>query len=270
MKRYIKSADNWRDDYQLARKTSDPEVLAKLADNENSDVRERVAENPSTPLEALAKLANDARWDIRQNVVRNPSVSSELLAKLANDEIRMVRHAVAKNPSTPPEVLAKLANDEEVVYDVAKNPSTPPEVLAKLATDADQYTRRFALQNPSTPSITRRTSKNSNKVSRQSPSALKKLFEAKSICDSAMDYINDSDPNWEYDSAESFSNACLDWIYNNLDLISDICDTDITSDDIAKISDWILDECSHGEFGDASDEDSYYGASPLDWMDDRY
>ncbi|MHB1762645.1 MAG: HEAT repeat domain-containing protein [Acidimicrobiales bacterium] len=129
------------------------EVLARLAKDEDEDVREAVAWNPNTPGEALAGLAEDEDEDVRAAVAGNPSTPREVLAGLAEDEDEDVRAAVAGNPSTPREVLAGLAEDEDedVRWYVAQSTNTMPEVLAGLAADEDRFVRVAVAQNTSTP-----------------------------------------------------------------------------------------------------------------------
>ena len=161
---------------------------------------------------------------------------------------RRKREKLAKNPSTPPEVLAKLANDKGkyVRQEVAKNPSTPPEVLAKLANDEVKFIRDEVRDNPNAPSYL--ADSQPKRKSKGKEAQLRKLFEDHDICLIAMEHINDADYTWEYDTPEAFSNACLDWIYDNLDDVSEMCETEITEEDLSKITDWILDECSQGDF----------------------
>ena len=50
-----------------------PEILERLANYEDSYVREGVAFNPNTPQKTLARLANDEDWVVRLGVARNPN-----------------------------------------------------------------------------------------------------------------------------------------------------------------------------------------------------
>ena len=81
-----------------------PARLADLAALENlPGVRERVAANPSTPVEVLRQLANSG---VRGAVARNPSTPVEVLTRLADDPEWTVRGPVGTNPLT-------LASDPE-------------------------------------------------------------------------------------------------------------------------------------------------------------
>jgi len=98
----------------VAARTSTPSpVLASLATNWRDEVREAVAENPSTPPEILTKFAEEYKFE--GALARNPSTPPEILTQLASDadgvRQRWMKTAVARNPATPPEVRAKLESE---------------------------------------------------------------------------------------------------------------------------------------------------------------
>lgn len=68
MKRYIYSAEDldYKPRMQLAKTTTNPHELLRLADDESEYVRYWVAENPNTPVEVLAQLANDEDEDVKR------------------------------------------------------------------------------------------------------------------------------------------------------------------------------------------------------------
>lgn len=84
--------------------------LAQLAESEDSETRQKAAQNPNTPPDVLAKLANDTDEWVRCAVACNENAPKDLLASLANNT-PWVRAAVANNPSTPHDVLVKLSHD---------------------------------------------------------------------------------------------------------------------------------------------------------------
>ena len=47
---------------RLLKNNASPEILEKLAEDGDVDVREGVAKNPRTPVEVLRKLAEDENW----------------------------------------------------------------------------------------------------------------------------------------------------------------------------------------------------------------
>ena len=137
----------------LENNNASPEMLEELAENEDKDVRETVAENPKTPVELLKKLAGDRDLVVRHNVALNTSTPVDILMKLAEDEEKWVRFAVARNPNAPAEALKKLAEDENwrVRRAVAENSRTPVGVLTKLAEDEVRDVRRAVAENSRTP-----------------------------------------------------------------------------------------------------------------------
>ena len=156
-----------------------PEVLARLAGDDDVDVRRAVAEHKNTPPEvraylaeiasreamarnehtqpdALTRLAGDADAGVRERVAGNPNLimcSQEIFKRLVTDEVAAVRQAVARNHNAPPEVLARLSGDEDprVRWGVAVNAHAPPGVLARLAGDPDKDVRRIVAGNARTP-----------------------------------------------------------------------------------------------------------------------
>ena len=59
-----------------------------------------LARNPNTPPEILARLANDNNWGVRCRVAYNPNTSPENLERLANDDDYWVSFRVARNLNT--------------------------------------------------------------------------------------------------------------------------------------------------------------------------
>lgn len=82
--------------------------------------------------------------------------------------------------------------------------------------------------------------------------ALINLFKQLRLADKASDYVNDSDPMWTLNTPDLFAGACIGRIYANLDDYNDdyrdAIGRPLSEDDIHNISDWIYDECSHGDF----------------------
>ena len=95
-------------------KNASPEILKKLAEDEDWAVRETVAKNPGTPVEILRKLAFDEDEHVGKAVAINLSTTFDILKEQAEDEDANVRETVAENPRTPDDILRKLALDEDV------------------------------------------------------------------------------------------------------------------------------------------------------------
>lgn len=159
------------------KKSVSQDLLAKLSDSKNTDIKHAVASNTNLSLETILKLANHDDPYVRYDIVYNSSTPSEVLAKMADDDVDFVREAVARNKSTPIDTLTKLAKDKELrvrlkLLDnpsitaklltllskdrsiemkrkVAQNELTPSEALMRLANDKDLSTRMLAAGNPS-------------------------------------------------------------------------------------------------------------------------
>lgn len=145
MKRYIYSAESSNVHTRRLRamdRSTPPEVLAQLANDEDKEVRGWVANNPNTSAEVLAHLASDDSWQVRAWVAGNSNIPVKILTQLANDADEGVRFAVAQNPNTPAEVIAQLANDadEEVRHWAVRNPNAPAEIRVQPKNDEnDEY-----------------------------------------------------------------------------------------------------------------------------------
>ena len=98
---------------KLLKNNASPELLEKLAEDEDWEVRETVARNPKTPVDILRKLALDEDEHVRQSVAINPNTTADILKKQAEDEDWVARETVAMNPKTPDDILRKLALDED-------------------------------------------------------------------------------------------------------------------------------------------------------------
>ena len=61
--------------------------------------------------DVLEKLSEDPDSDVRMWVACNPRTSELILTRLANDRIVFVRRGVAQNTSTPTHLLARLNDD---------------------------------------------------------------------------------------------------------------------------------------------------------------
>lgn len=66
---------------------TEPEVLRKLAGDENLDVVRAVAGNLSTPLDVLHAFIDGHRYHCFSDVAKNPSASATLLDKIVREVI---------------------------------------------------------------------------------------------------------------------------------------------------------------------------------------
>ncbi len=142
------------------------EVLRKLADNEDPNVRSTVASNPSTPLDVLEKLVLDEHEEVLLSLACNKNISLEILNQLAsqiNHEVSNISEkdyylilGLAGNPQTPQQVLRFWANhlSSEVRAKVAENLNTPSDVLETLANEKYPKVLSNVANNPHTPIAT--------------------------------------------------------------------------------------------------------------------
>lgn len=92
------------------------EIFEALYQDENSDIRNALAMNPSLPEQILYAFLDDDEYKIRVNVVSNPACNKDMLIKASNESENylssLVRKAVALNTNAPREVIDRLINDK--------------------------------------------------------------------------------------------------------------------------------------------------------------
>lgn len=90
MKRYISSAVKDLSDESLYVRYSEAgssvrgDILARLAEDTDERIRNKVATNPHTPIAVLEKLAKDPYTLVRRGVLINPSAPAKLVLETAN------------------------------------------------------------------------------------------------------------------------------------------------------------------------------------------
>ena len=90
-----------------------PRTFGELRGEEIEWLRWMALNTPNQ--EVLAKLAQDGDFDVRMRVACNPMAPEYVLAKLANDSSVFVRRGVAQNRRTPASSLTKLSQDSDIV-----------------------------------------------------------------------------------------------------------------------------------------------------------
>lgn len=117
-----------------------PSVLRHLAQDPDSSIRRRVAENPNIPSELIELLWRDSDIDVRIGLTENPVIAVDYIELFITDESPDVRFSIASNPQTPDEVLLRLAADENpyVAYRARKtytqvNPHAAHEIAQLTA-----------------------------------------------------------------------------------------------------------------------------------------
>lgn len=135
---------------------TNPQILEKLAQIEDfrdgknsSNIRCRVAANPSTPFDTLNTLSSDKDSQVLWGVAVNPSTSESILERFADEEDNYLREYVATNPSLNSSILEKLSRDaeEEVRISVAGNPGASQATLETLSKDITQEVREAVAGN---------------------------------------------------------------------------------------------------------------------------
>ena len=112
-----------------------------------------MASNPGTSPKALLQLAKDQDSRVRNAVANNPNTTVEIYELLIVDTNPAVHKIVAQNPNTPASILNILAGDgyENVRESVAQHFKTSPDTLLQLANDADERVRLRVAENPNSP-----------------------------------------------------------------------------------------------------------------------
>ena len=86
-------------------------LLGQLLRND-PDLAYMVMLNPNVSKEIIVRLSNFKDGDVREEVAKNSKTPIDILIKLSEDPSYFVRREVAKNSKTPIEILKQLANDE--------------------------------------------------------------------------------------------------------------------------------------------------------------
>lgn len=100
---------------KIAKNSSDPKELKRLAYDNSERVRETVLRNDNTPdnvRQMLCEELQDSKIDDVRYTVAEHTDDPEIFAHLANDEDKRVREVVAKRTDDS-EILEQLANDSD-------------------------------------------------------------------------------------------------------------------------------------------------------------
>lgn len=155
-KLFLRLADaEWMPRYKLAESIETaPDVLASLADDEQSLVREQVAKNINTPsyiLEILAQGNND--HNIKTAAGNNPNTPEAVLRNMVETESSLVLLGVASNKSLPEDILmVLLAHKRKIIrIGVVQHSNMPVDMLNMLAKSSDRWIRFSVAKNKTTP-----------------------------------------------------------------------------------------------------------------------
>ena len=143
------------------------EVLEILALDEDSEVKLRLAENPTTPSQILTTLVTNTDSKVIVAALANSNASEEILAEYLpniNDPEELEQILRSDNSGTvsqkcqpiPSEILNELAQhpSDVIRFLVGRHLYTPPETLSRLALDSYSLVRETVAENPNTPTET--------------------------------------------------------------------------------------------------------------------
>ena len=113
---------------KIARIIKDPEVLNRLAEDEEIYVRLEVASNPYTPPEALDRLSYDEDYGVRFNIARHSNTSPETLDRLAKDKISFVKQSAISNPNYKNPTNIQVTNEQMVALKTLIESASDPHL----------------------------------------------------------------------------------------------------------------------------------------------
>lgn len=136
-----------------ARCATAAEVLTRLAEHPEPEVRAAVAGNPDTPPDVLFRLARYFPAAFARNPVL-PLLAIERTDWLSHLQWNCVAEVVRHGLVTAPEVLLAQVSRAPDLFTrqlAAADPRTPAAVLSELAQDSAEYVRSTVASNPSLP-----------------------------------------------------------------------------------------------------------------------
>ena len=139
--------------YGVARHNNTPtDILDKLSNHPNNDVRKWVAFNKNTSPATLEKLSKDKYWEVKLMIARNHNAPEEILLNYAKSGGGEVMYAIANNPGTSYNVQNEVANywNPAIRETLAQNPNTNEEILKKLSKDKEVSVRIEVAKNKNT------------------------------------------------------------------------------------------------------------------------
>jgi hypothetical protein len=130
-----------------------PDMMRKLAEDEDDRVRWAIAERPDLPEDMIRELAKDEDRYVRRAIAKRSDLPEDVIRKLAEDGDYLVRHIIAKRDNLPEDVIKKLAEDRDYLIRqaIAKHPDLPENLVRKLAEDKDDGVRLAIAERPDLP-----------------------------------------------------------------------------------------------------------------------
>ncbi|HIJ84468.1 MAG TPA: hypothetical protein HPQ00_09725 [Magnetococcales bacterium] len=87
------------------------ELLSRLGQDEDKEVRECVARNPHAPQDLLVRLTTDYFKEVRLAVARNPALPAQTIEALSRENSTSIREAVLDNEHLTLKIINMLASD---------------------------------------------------------------------------------------------------------------------------------------------------------------
>ena len=114
-----------------------PEVLEKLAYEDDVKIKAAIAANPSAPVAVLRNFKERSLLpEILASLATNPNLPQDIITDFINKGTDKTKASLASNESLTEEKFKSLynsTNHDETEMALAENPKTPIEILQKLA-----------------------------------------------------------------------------------------------------------------------------------------
>ncbi|MBO2464093.1 hypothetical protein [Actinomadura violacea] len=152
MRRYATSAHNGLRRFAAYSPHLPPDLVARLADDEDFVVRLLLSEkHPDPPGELLLSVALEAHFVTRMDRTEHPNFPRAGLARLAESDDPVARRLALRDPELPARVVERLSRDEEpgVRWAAARDARLPEARLLELLDDPDAA--GSAARNPGLP-----------------------------------------------------------------------------------------------------------------------
>lgn len=129
------------------------EVLERLADDTDDDIRSYLSSRHDVSENILRKLSNDFCIEVLLGVYNNPNTSSNILKNIC--EIHLWNEKACYYSIDDPNTLINLFDNENdhnfFIWSIAGNKNTLDTILKKLSFHGCNHIRRYIASNPNTP-----------------------------------------------------------------------------------------------------------------------
>jgi hypothetical protein len=128
------------------------DILEKLSNHPNNDVRKWVAFNPNTSPKTLEKLSQDKNIDVKLMIARNKNTPEKVLLDYTKSGGGEIMYAIASNTGTSYNIQKRVANywNPAIRETLAQNRHTDSDILKKLSKDTEKSVRMEVAKNMNT------------------------------------------------------------------------------------------------------------------------